>query len=154
MTIRRRVQTNTSQPDLRSDLAASRQVDVSAARAVDRNRRVVRDEELRAAVQRLDTTTSPGMVEALMRWIEDEYERRQGGKLIGLFGRCYLGPPYVDHRLDLGGGFILEHFTRGQDPPPPFRGARPLARSNAYVYVEVYDDGALVPIRTDGRPVI
>lgn len=154
MTIRRRVQTSSGQPGLRSDLASSRQVDVAAARTIDRNRRVIRDEELLAAVQRLDTTTSPTMVAALMRWIEDEFERRQGGQLIGLFGRCYLGPPYVDHRMDLGGGFIVEHFTRGQSPPLPFREARPLARSNAYAYVEVYDDGALVPIRTDGRPVI
>ena len=153
MTIRRRVQTNPSRNDLRADLAAPPQVDMAAARTIDRNRRVVRDEQLLAAIQRLDTTTSPAMVDALMRWIHDEYERRQGGKLLGLFGRCYLGPPYVDHRMDLDGGFILEHFTRAQSPPLPFRQARPLARSSAYIYVEVYDDGALIPIRTDGRPV-
>ena len=129
-------------------------VDVAAGRTVDRNRRIARRAELIEAVQRLDTTTDPATAEAVMAWVEEEYASRCGGVLVGLFSRCYLGAPYVDHRLDLTGGRILEHFTRDQEPPAAYRSARPLARSAAYLYVEVYDDGVVVPVRSDGRPVL
>ncbi len=150
MAVRRVVQTQASQE---TQLASMRTVDVAAGRAVERNRRGMRSRELIEAVQRLDTTTDPAMMRAIMRWINDEYESRRGGVLIGLFSRCYLGAPYVDHRLDLSGSQILEHFTRDQDPPAAFQAARPFARNDAYVFIEVYDDGAVVPVRTDGRPV-
>lgn len=152
MVTRRVVQTNQQQA---ADIAqGGRTADVAASRTIDRNRRAVRSEELVKAVQSLDTTTDPQMAEAIKKWIAEEYEKRQGGRLVGLFGKCYLGEPYVDHRLDLGGSWILEHFTRDQEPPPPFGAARPFARNDAYVYVEVYDDGAVVPIRGDGKPVL
>lgn len=154
MVVRRVVQTGTERQTQASRGPISRNVDVAAARAIDRNRRAVRSQELIEAVQHLDVTTDPATAQAIMQWINDEYESRQGGTLVGLFSRCYLGAPYVDHRLDLSGGHILEHFTREQSPPGPFQAARPLARSNAYIFVEVYDDGTVVPVRADGRPVI
>ncbi len=152
MAFRRIVQTNQQQDSHHS--SSERSTDVAAAQTLDRLRRVIRSEDLVRAVQSLDTTTDPQMLQAIMEWINEEYESRQVGRLVGLFGKCYLGDPYVDHRFDLTGGLILEHFARSEDPPPPYRPARPFARSDAYVYIEVYDDGAVVPIRADGRPVL
>jgi len=131
-----------------------RTVDQASARHLDRNRRVTRTADLVESVQRLDTTTDPAMAQAILRWIQDEYDSRQGGVILGLFSRCYLGAPYVDHRLDLSGGLILEHFTGAETPPGPFQAARPFARSDAYTFIEVYDDGTVIPVRADGRPVI
>lgn len=154
MAVRRVVQTGTDYQTKFSQAAGSRTVDVAASRTVDRNRRAVRSQELIEAVNRIDTTSDQATMQALRQWINDEYESRQGGTLLGLFSRCYLGAPYVDHRLDLSGSTIVEHFTREQSPPGPFQMARPFARNHAYLFVEVYDDGAVVPIRADGRPVI
>lgn len=154
MNVRRRVQPGTDQQARVEQHTGTRPADLAAGRTVDRNRRAVRSKELVEAVQRLDTTTDSATAHAIMQWINDEYESRQGGTLVGLFSRCYLGSPYVDHRMDLTGGHILEHYTREDTPPPAFHPARPFARSDAYIFVEVYDDGTVVPIRPDGRPVI
>ncbi|MET0932005.1 MAG: hypothetical protein ABWX74_20990 [Aeromicrobium sp.] len=152
MVVRRLIQTD----DQVQATAApgTRTVDVAATRSVLRNRGIVRSAELVDAVQRLDTTTDPATAEAIMQWINDEYESRSGGQIIGLFGRCYLGHPFVDHRIDLAGAFILQHFTRDETPPGPYGAARPFARNTAYTFIEVYDDGSVIPIRADGRPVI
>ena len=152
MTFRRIVQTNQQQNTERS--TSERTNDVAAMQTLDRLRRVVRSEDLVRAVQSLDTATDPQMLQAIMQWINEEYENRQVGRLVGLFGKCYLGEPYVDHRFDMSGSMILEHFARAEEPPPPFRPARPFARSDAYAYIEVYDDGTIVPIRADGRPIL
>lgn len=128
-------------------------VDQAAARTVTRNRRALRSQDLIQSVQRLDTTSDPATAQAIMQWINDEYDARQGGKILGLFSRCYLGEPYIDHRLDLSGGCILEHYSQAESPPSPFLAARPLARNSAYLFIEVYDDGAVIPVRQDGRPV-
>ena len=76
---------------------------------------------------------------------------RMGGVLLGLFARCYLGAPYVDHRLTIVGR-ILEHYSAGDEVPAPFDGARGLARSSVYSYIEIYSDGEVVPIAADGTP--
>ena len=153
MAVRRVIQTNEQQSQTSASVQA-RSKDFAALRSVDRNRRVSRAPELLEAVQRLDTSTDPATALAIMKWISEEYESRQGGILLGLFGKCYLGGDFVDHRMDLAGGYILEHFTHAQTPPMPFQAARPYARSSAYAFVEVYDDGAIVPVRPDGRPVV
>ena len=116
---------------------------------VVRNRRATRSAELVEAVQRLDLTTDPTARAEIMAWINQAYQDRQGGDLIGLFARCHLGPPYIDHRMTLAGS-IIEHYTPIDRVPPPFDGARPLARSNAYAYIEIYSDGQVVPVRQDG----
>ena len=154
MAVRRIVQTDTDQQTQSARNVYSRTVDVAAGRTVDRNRRTIRSRELIEAVQSLDTTSDPATAQAVMRWINDEYESRQGGQIVGLFSRCYLGAPYVDHRLDLGGSCIIEHYTRVQTPPGAFQAARALARNNAYIFIEVYDDGSVIPIREDGRSII
>jgi len=135
-------------------LAAQRTVDVAATRSVARNRSERRSQALVEAVAKLDTATDPAYAAALMQWIADQYAERNGGTLVGIFSRCYLGHPYIDHRLDVMGGMIMDHFTAADTPPGPFAAARPYARSDAYAYTEVYSDGAVVPIREDGQPVL
>ena len=116
------------------------------------NRSSVRSAELLSSVAELDATVDKSARAEIMAWINEEYEGRQGGSLMGLFAKCYLGPPYVDHKLSLLED-ILEHYSPADDPGFPYNNARGLVRSGAYAYVEIYSDGAIVPIREDGSPV-
>lgn len=120
---------------------------------VMRHRAVRRSAELLDAVSRLDTVTDPRVQKELADWINALYQERDGGTLVGLFGHCYLGDDFVDHEMDLLGG-ILRHFRSGELVPPAYLAARPLARSEAYLFIEVYADGAIVPIRHDGSSAI
>lgn len=134
----------------------------SLARSVPRNavptdytlakRMKPRSLDLLVSVRSLDTSLDPQANAVIMQTIRDEYDARQGGMLVGLFSRCYLGPPYVDHKLDIFGN-ICEHFVPSDDVEFPYSQARGLVRSDAYAFVELYSDGAVVPIRTDGEPV-
>lgn len=126
----------------------------ASARETLANRRSIRSADLVEAVRRLDTTTNPQAFQRIMQWIRSEYESRRGGTLVGILGRCHLGAPYVDHRIDLTGSSIIEHYERSTEPPPPFRLARPLAQNDAYAYIEVYEDGMVVPVRANGQPVM
>ena len=72
---------------------------------------------------------------------------------MGFVAKCYLGPPYVDHRMDLLHD-ILDHYSVVQSMPEPFEGARMLARSGTYAYIEVYGSGLLVPVLEDGTVVV
>lgn len=118
-----------------------------------KKRAEIRSEELLRAVRSIDTTIDPATRAALMAWLNEEYAKRQVGQLLGLFSQCYLGPPYVDHRLSLTGS-ILEHYTADDAVPPGFSPARPLVRSGSYLFVEVYSDGQIIPVRPDGSPVL
>lgn len=116
-------------------------------------RNAVRSPELLEAIARLDTQTSPSARKELLEWIRSEYVARGGGELLGLMSKCYLGHPYVDHTLDLT-GLILQHFAPRDPVPPGLAVARPVAQSGAYLYVEVYSDGMVVPVREDGRSAV
>jgi len=118
-----------------------------------RNRAQARSTEIAAAVRRLDVEPDPVARQRILAWIGAEYDARGGGVLLGLFARCWLGSPYVDHVLTLS-GFICEHFTAVDSPPGPYAGARALAGNDAYEYIEVYGDGAVIPIRSDGRSAV
>lgn len=115
-----------------------------------RQRAQPRSKQLLEAVAALDTQMSPAVRQQVMAWIDQEYADRQGGQLIGLFGRCYLGPPFVDHQVSLA-GLILEHFRPEDRVPGPFGRARVLVRNLAYQFIEIYSDGEIVPIRSDGK---
>jgi len=117
-----------------------------------RARGLRRSEELMKAIGTLDAQPSAEAAAAVMRWIREEYDARGGGMLAGLFGRCYLGAPYVDHVMTLSGE-ICEHYTSADAVPAMYGAARALAANPAYQYVEVYTDGAVVPIRPDGSAV-
>ena len=114
-----------------------------------RRRREPRPGELLQAVRNLDLTQDAAYRAELTEWIENAYTERMGGVLLGLFARCHLGPPYVDHRLTVV-GHILEHYRPTDIVPPPFDAARTLAQSPVYEYVEVYSDGDIIPVLADG----
>ena len=114
-----------------------------------RRRREPRSGELLQAVRNLDLTQDAAYRAELATWSEDAYTERMGGVLLGLFARCHLGPPYVDHRLTVV-GHILEHYRPTDIVPPPFDAARTLAQSPVYEYVEVYSDGDIIPVLADG----
>lgn len=125
---------------------------VSAAE-LTRRRRQVRDTDLLEAVKRLDAEPSLEAQLKLLKWLQQEYDARGGGPLLGLFSRCYLGPPYVDHMLNLMGQ-ICEHYSLSESPQGPYLAARALAKNPAYAYVEVYADGVVIPVRTDGTSAV
>ncbi|MER5305443.1 hypothetical protein ABT039_39090 [Streptomyces lasiicapitis] len=125
---------------------------VPAARPSPRERYRPRGQRLRDAVARLDAGLDEHACRQLARSIGEEYEAEHGAAPLGFFARCRLGPPYVDHQLDLF-GVVVRHFARSDGVPEPFAGARTLVRSGGYAYVEVYSDGLLIPVLDDGTAV-
>jgi hypothetical protein len=101
------------------------------------------------AVHRLDAQIDEASRRELAAWITDQYATEYGDVPLGFLARCHLGPPYVDHRLDLMAQ-IVEHFQPADAVPTPFDRARPLARLSSYEFIEVYGSGTLVPVRVDG----
>lgn len=132
-------------------MGTARRVGSARADLDRRNRRRRRDRELLDAVARVDTSTDPRQRKELADWIQDRYDEQVGGELMGLFARCQLGPPYIDHEITPAGG-ILRHFTPADTIPPEYLAARALVRSAAYLYIEIWSDGQVVPIRDDGTP--
>lgn len=118
-----------------------------------RNLRPSRQAGLLEAIHRLDAGLDPATRDELVRWIRNQYTVEYGDIPLGLVSKCYLGPPYVDHRMDLLHN-ILDHFSPTQAMPEPFDGARMLVRSGTYAFIEVYGSGLLVPIMDDGTPVV
>ena len=90
-------------------------------------------------------------IEQVADWVGEQYRIEYGSILLGMVAVCHLGPPYVDHRLDLLGS-IVEHYEPGQTMPMPYESARMLARTGAYAFVEVHSNGDLVPVFDDGSP--
>lgn len=118
---------------------------------VRRKRRGPRSDTLLEAVRQLDVAGDPRSREELRSWLEQEYSSRGGGAVVGILAKCYLGHPYVDHRLDMVGG-IVEHYRPADALPGNLDAARTLAQSPHYAFVEVYADGSVIPIRPDGSP--
>lgn len=101
------------------------------------------------AVHRLDAKIDEASRRELAAWITNQYTTEYGDIPLGFFAQCHLGPPYVDHRLDLMAQ-IVEHFQPADAVPSPFDRARPLIRLSSYEFIEVYGSGTLVPVRVDG----
>lgn len=116
------------------------------------NRLKPRSPELMQVLAQVDHTVDETSRTEIMRWIQDDYDARQGGSLLGMFAKCFLGPPFIDHKLDLLGS-ILQHFSSTDDPGYPYSQARGLVRSGSYSFVEIYSDGTIVPILPDGTAV-
>jgi hypothetical protein len=104
------------------------------------------------AVHRLDAQVDEAARRELSDWIRSEYHREFGDIPLGFVALCYLGPPYIDHRLDLIGS-IVDHFSAADRMPDPFQQARMLVRASAYDFIEVYGSGKLVAVRSDGTSV-
>lgn len=115
-------------------------------------RRKPRHAGLFEAVHRFDAGLDAAGRAELAAWIRAEYESEFGDVPLGLFALCHLGPPYIDHRLDLWQS-ILEHYTPADVVPEPFAQARMLVRTGAYDFVEVYSSGELRPVLKDGSVV-
>jgi hypothetical protein len=142
---RRRVESQ-----LDSGLAASSAQ--QGLRPAHRNARKPRHAGIFEAIHRIDATLDPAMRAELGKWIRDEYEHEYGDVPLGLFAQCHLGPPYVDHRLDLWQS-IVEHYTVADSVPPQYAQARILVRTGAYDFIEVYASGDLKPVLKDGSVV-
>ena len=110
VTQRRRIQTRATADLTGSTALAPATVPSQALRApspFERNqRRRPRSAELVQAVLNLDMTQDAAYRAELIDWIEAAYAERMGGVLLGLFARCYLGAPYVDHRLTIVGRIL------------------------------------------------
>ncbi|WP_045560391.1 hypothetical protein [Streptomyces sp. FxanaA7] len=111
-----------------------------------------RTPELCGRLRRLDAAVDDASVRDIAAWLHEEYVVRGAPVPVGFVAPCLLGAPYVDHRLGLDGR-ILGHCAAHDVMPPPFDGARMLARSDAYAFVEVYADGLVLPVLPDGTVV-
>jgi len=126
----------------------------AAQRLAIRELRKPRSAALLEAVGRLDSGLDEQACRALAEQVSAQYAKEFGGGVpVGLLATCYLGAPFVDHRLNLI-ELIVEHYTPASAVPEPYASARPLARSGAYAYVEVYSDGLVVPVLRDGSAVV
>ncbi|MEU3573323.1 hypothetical protein AB0E96_33590, partial [Kitasatospora sp. NPDC036755] len=111
-----------------------------------------RPADLLRAVRRLDAGLDPAACAELSDWLKEHYQAAYGDVPLGFLATCYLGPPFVDHRLDLF-RVILQHFAPGDQVPEPFGAARMIVRTGAYAYVEVYGSGLVLPVLQDGTVV-
>ena len=117
------------------------------------NRQRVRPQSLIDAIRELDHSQNPVYVAEAVERIREQYRELMVGELVGLFGRCYLGNPLVDHQMSITGG-VVQHFAIHDEVPFPFSVARKVLRSTtAYEHVEVYADGTLVPLYPTNEPV-
>jgi hypothetical protein len=66
----------------------------------------------------------------------------------GILGKCYIGPEYEVHSLDVTGN-IVHHYKFKEPLPPDFEKARNLAASGVYEFIEVYAD-SLRAVMSDG----
>lgn len=114
-----------------------------------RSARARRRPDLLQTIHRIDAQLDAAAREQLAREIRGLYELEFGDVPLGFMARCHLGPPYVDHRLDLIHA-IVEHYPPAGVPPEPFAQARMLVRTGGYAYVEVYASGELRPVFADG----
>ncbi|WP_246002128.1 hypothetical protein [Allorhizocola rhizosphaerae] len=105
------------------------------------------------AVHRLDAEISQAARGDLARWIRDQYQTEVGDIPLGFVAKCHLGPPYVDHILDLFDN-IVDHYAPADPMPEPFSKARMLVRTNAYAYIEIYGSGEIRPVYPDGTVVV
>ncbi|MGW8765649.1 hypothetical protein ACWGN5_24420 [Streptomyces sp. NPDC055815] len=130
----------------------ARPADPPTGRATPRELYDPRSERLRGALGRLDAGLDEAASRQLADWAREEYAAAHGAVPLGFVARCYLGPPYVDHILNLF-QVIVRHYSPAQAMPDPFGKARMTARSGGYAYVEVYDNGLILPVLEDGTVV-
>ena len=133
-------------------LGVARQSMAGAVASTARLSRRPRHSGLFTAVHRLDAALDESSRRELAGWIREQYATEYGDVPLGFLATCHLGPPYVDHRLDLIFS-IVEHYAPADVVPSPFAQARMLVRAGGYAFVELYASGAMVPVRDDGTPV-
>lgn len=115
------------------------------------NRKKRRSGEVAAMIGRIDQSTDALLNKKLADDLHDTYATCDCGELIGLFARCYLGGTFIDHLIDVRARSVT-HFHRGEPVPSGYEEARRLAINPAYEYIEVYSDGAVIPVAANGEP--
>lgn len=103
-----------------------------------RKRRTERHRHLVAQLEASGTVQRTG-IDRVAAELANFYREEAAAMPLGLVARCYLGPPFVVHYLDLM-GVIIDHFDAATPMPHPFETARGLALNGAYAFVEVYAD--------------
>lgn len=110
---------------------------------LDRLLRKPRSKEYMEAMRRLDIgshTHNDAQRDEIIRILQEEFPEVQlGGILIGIIGKCYIGPEYDVHSFDTTGG-IIHHFHKNESMPPELARARALAARGTYEFIEVYHD--------------
>src|SRR5450755_478818 len=66
-----------------------------------RDQRKARHAGIFEAIHRLDSQVDQAAREQLAGWVRDQYDVEYGDIPMGFVAPCFLGPPYVDHVLDL-----------------------------------------------------
>ena len=97
---------------------AARTAQASRSLFDQRTRSRRRPAELVDAIQKLDVTTDDAARRELLKFIGELYEQF-GGTPIGLFAKCWLGAPYLDHILSLDGS-IVRHFKETETVPEAY----------------------------------
>ncbi|GHJ48948.1 hypothetical protein Cs7R123_62900 [Catellatospora sp. TT07R-123] len=152
--LRRRVEFPGTSSGLSGYTGRERSAEAAAAQQpLVRDLRRPRSAALLDAVHRLDVEINQAARADLARWIREAYEHELGDIPLGFVAQCHLGPPYVDHILDLFQN-IVEHYAPADRMPDPHAQARMLVRTGAYAYVEIWGSGAIHPVLPDGTVVI
>jgi len=84
-------------------------------------------------------------VEVIKSEFKDIPETHQ---LVGLLAKCYLGPPYDVHTVDISGNIMI-HYKKHESIPSLMETARSLALHGGYKFIEVYTD-LLCAVKADG----
>ncbi len=110
---------------------------------LDRLLRKKRSQKYMDAVCKLDAggqVHNQDKVNEIINDIRNEFpEVEIASILLGVVSKCYIGPEYEVHALDITGE-ILEHYKIGQKMPGGLERARSLAQRGGYAFIEVYVD--------------
>lgn len=107
------------------------------------------------AVRELDAggrTIAPDRLAAVKDAVAAEFPDGSGTWPLGWVAKCFLGPPFEVHLLDLSGQ-IVRHFKVGEALPGDLERARRIAASGQYSVIEVFSD-RLVAIAADGSTAV
>ena len=110
---------------------------------LDRLLRKPRSREYMEAMIKLDIgshTHNDAQRDEIIRILQNEFpEVELGGILEGIIAKCYIGPEYDVHSINISGG-IIHHFQKNESMPPELARARALAARGTYEFIEVYHD--------------
>ncbi len=110
---------------------------------MDRLLRKPRSKEYMEAMRKLDIGShvhNDAQKEEILNILRNEFPEIQlSGILLGILAKCYIGPEYDVHSIDMMGG-IIHHYRHGEAMDPALVRARALAARGIYEFIEVYND--------------
>lgn len=107
------------------------------------------------AIRALDAGGQTGAADrigAIRDAVAAEFPDGPGSWPLGWVAKCFLGPPFEVHLLDMAGQ-IVRHFRVGEALPEGMERARRLAASGQYLLIEVFSD-KLVAVGADGSTAV